>query len=31
MLLGGATQFEDTGEHVLKGFHDPWKLCVLSY
>ena len=31
MLLGGATQFEDRGEHVLKGLHDPWKLYELSY
>jgi len=29
MLLGGDIQFEDRGEHVLKGFDSPWRLYAL--
>jgi class 3 adenylate cyclase/pimeloyl-ACP methyl ester carboxylesterase len=30
MLLGGETCFEDRGEHLLKGFDQPWKLYELT-
>ena len=29
MLLGGDTQIDDRGEHVLKGFDHPWRLFQL--
>jgi class 3 adenylate cyclase len=29
MLLGGDIQFEDRGEHALKGFDSPWRLYAL--
>jgi class 3 adenylate cyclase len=29
LLLGGATRFEDRGEHELKGFDRPWRLYAL--
>jgi class 3 adenylate cyclase len=29
MMLGGSTAFADRGQHVLKGFDEPWRLyCV---
>lgn len=30
MMPGGSTTFTDRGQHALKGFEDPWRLCSVG-